>query len=275
MAFLSRLSRTRETICPDVGDDIIVRMPQFTRASYLGFAAFGLFGARGGAALPVLREQASLDDAQLGVALVFVGVGALPAMLLSGRAVDRWGHRVAGFVLIGVGVAAALVGIFAHDALPASPAMLALGATSGAADVAINSLAGFAETKSVSRVITRSHAVFSAFVVAGSITAGAFHSLGTTTPVIFASVAIVIAAAGVTVAVILGASSTIKTGSAPASRPTADVRWLMPFVLVGLVGGAVIACGGTVLVAASHTVIVALAVWLLPRSEPRSCSPHS
>jgi predicted MFS family arabinose efflux permease len=297
-----------------------VCLPHFTRVSYLGFAAFGIFWGMWGAILPALREQASLDDSQLGAALVFVGAGALPAMLLSGRAVDRLGPQVTGFALIGLGIAAALVGILAHDALSASLAMLLLGAASGAADVAINSLAGFAEQQSGTRVITRSHAVFSTLVVAGSLAAGALRSLGTPTPVIFASVATVIAAAGIAVAVILRAPPPIKTGSAPASRATAGVRWLMPFALVGLVGalafavenahqswgavflqqeigatvgltalapatfaalssvtrfvtsyarglppdglllgGAVIACGGTLLVAASQTVIVALA----------------
>jgi MFS family permease len=295
-------------------------MPQFTRASHLGFATFGIFWGTWGALLPSLREQASLDDAQLGVALVFVGIGALPAMLLSGRAVDRWGPRVAGFALIGLGIAAALVGLLAQDALSASLSMLVLGAASGAADVAINSLAGFAEQQSGIRVITRSHAVFSALVVAGSLVAGGLRSFGTPTPVIFFSVAIVIAVAGTTVAVILGAPQTIKIHSAPVPRPNAGARWLIPFALVGLVGalafavenahqswsavflqeeigasvgltavapatfaafsavtrfatsyaralppagllvgGAGIACGGTLLVATSQTVIVALA----------------
>jgi MFS family permease len=297
-----------------------VRMPHFTRASYLGFAAFGLFWGTWGAILPALREQASLDDAQLGVALVFVGVGALPAMLLSGRAVDRLGPRVAGFALIGLGVAAALVGILAHDALSASLAMLLLGAASGAADVAINSLAGFAEQQSGIRVITRSHAGFSAFVVAGSLAAGALFSLGAPTPSIFASVAIVIAATGIIVAVILGRPLAMKIRGSPVPAPNTGARWLIPFALVGLlgalafavenahqswsavflqqeigasvgltafapatfaafsavtrfatsyarglppvgllIGGAVTACGGTLLVAVSSTVIMALA----------------
>lgn len=297
-----------------------MRMPHFTRVSYLGFATFGIFWGTWGAILPALREQASLDDAQLGVALVFVGVGALPAMLLSGQAVDRWGPRVAGFMLIGLGIAAALVGILAHDALSASLALLVLGAASGAADAVINSLAGFAEQQSGVRVITRSHAVFSALVVAGSLSAGALRSLGTPTPVIFGSVAIVIAAAGIIMSVILGTPQTLKSRNAPVSRPNAGARWLIPFALVGLVGavafavenahqswsavflqeeigasvgltavapatfaafsavtrfvtsyarglppagllvgGAAIACGGTLLVATSHTVIVALA----------------
>jgi hypothetical protein len=73
-----------------------VPVSQITRAPTLDFAAFGLFWGMWGAVLPALREQASLDDTQLGLALVFVGVGALPAMLLSGHAPFQPGSFPAG-----------------------------------------------------------------------------------------------------------------------------------------------------------------------------------
>lgn len=59
-------------------------------AVFVGFAAFGAFWGVWGASIPRIQEQAGLSDAQLGLALLFVGAGALPAMLLSGRALDRW-----------------------------------------------------------------------------------------------------------------------------------------------------------------------------------------
>lgn len=69
-------------------------------SAYLGFAAYGLFWGTWGAALPALRDSAAVDESALGVALLFVGAGALPAMLLVGRAVDRFGSRIGGILLI-------------------------------------------------------------------------------------------------------------------------------------------------------------------------------
>ena len=65
-------------------------------APYFAFAAYGLFWGTWGASLPALKTAAGVDDSQLGIALLFVGLGALPAMILTGRAVDRLGGRIAG-----------------------------------------------------------------------------------------------------------------------------------------------------------------------------------
>src|SRR5918993_4433768 len=72
-------------------------------AAYAGFAAFGGFWGVWGASVPAVREQAGLSDGQLGTALLFVGAGALPAMLLTGPTVDRWGHRLTAFLLMALG----------------------------------------------------------------------------------------------------------------------------------------------------------------------------
>ena len=139
-----------------------------SRASYVAFAAFGLFWGTWGALLPALRSQASLTDAQFGTVLLFIGIGALPAMLLSGRAVDRWGVRVAGIMLISLAVAATIVGTTAHNFVSASISMLLLGAASGASDVAINSLAGLVLTPSSKRVAVSSPAPTGCFLCSWS-----------------------------------------------------------------------------------------------------------
>ncbi|MER7404912.1 hypothetical protein ABT373_21090 [Streptomyces sp. NPDC000070] len=71
-----------------------------------------------------MQDQAQISDGQLGFALLFVGAGALPAMLLAGRALDRWGLRVAaGTVgLLGViGVALALTAVNLRVCASGSP----------------------------------------------------------------------------------------------------------------------------------------------------------
>ncbi|MEU8379498.1 MFS transporter [Streptosporangium sp. NPDC048865] len=142
------------------------------RTAYMGFAAFGVFWGVWGASVPAIRAQAELSDGQLGTALLFIGAGALPAMLVTGRAVDRWGLRVAALLLVTLGAAGTLVAVAGRDFWSLSAGMALLGASSGAADVAINSAAASAERASGRPVITRAHGTFSAMVVAGSLSAG-------------------------------------------------------------------------------------------------------
>ncbi len=138
----------------------------------MGFAAFGAFWGVWGASVPAIRAQAQLSDGQLGTALLFVGAGALPAMLVTGRAVDRWGLRVAAFLLVTLGAVGTLVAVAGRDFWSLSAGLALLGASSGAADVAINSAAASAERTSGRPVITRAHGTFSAMVVAGSLSTG-------------------------------------------------------------------------------------------------------
>ena len=206
-----------------------------SRASYVAFAAFGLFWGTWGALLPALRSQASLTDAQFGTVLLFIGVGALPAMLLSGRAVDRWGIWVAGIMLISLAVAATIVGATAHNFVSASISMLLLGLTSGASDVAINSLAGRAEQQTGSRIITRSHGVFSLFVVIGSLVAGAARSVNLNPLTIFLSTAVVILILGTCVAHLARTSDVTSDSDVRGSERPA-LGSFAPFLLIGLVG---------------------------------------
>ena len=206
-----------------------------SRTSYVAFAAFGLFWGTWGALLPAFRSQASLTDAEFGTVLLFIGVGALPAMLLSGRAVDRWGVWVAGIMLIALAVAATIVGATAHNFVSTSISMLLLGVASGASDVAINSLAGLAEQQTGSRIITRSHGVFSLFVVIGSLTAGAARSVDLNPLTIFLCTAVVILILGTCVAWFAKTSNvTIDAGVRGGELPA--LGSFAPFLLIGLVG---------------------------------------
>jgi len=146
-------------------------------AAYGGFAVFGAFWGTWGASIPAIRDQSGVSDGQLGTALLFVGAGALPAMLVSGRAVDRWPRRVSAVVLVALGLAGILVAVTARDLVSLSIGLTALGASSGAADVAINTAAGSAERALGRAVITRAHGVFSAMVVVMSLVTGALATL--------------------------------------------------------------------------------------------------
>src|ERR671931_1558138 len=88
-------------------------------SAFIAFAAFGSFWGVWGASVPRVHHQAGIGAGQLGFALLFVGAGALPAMLLAGRALDRWGLRVAAVVIGALGGVGAGLAVTAGD--PAGP----------------------------------------------------------------------------------------------------------------------------------------------------------
>jgi MFS family permease len=115
------------------------------------------------------------------MALLFIGAGALPAMLLTGRVIDRLGVRFTAVVaLAGQGVSGLTIALGATDFSSLCVGLLLVGAASGAADVALNAAAGAAEQTAAKPVITRSHGVFSAFVVISSLGTGLSAVLGAT-----------------------------------------------------------------------------------------------
>ncbi|MER5625277.1 MFS transporter [Streptosporangium sp. NPDC002544] len=173
------------------------------RTAYAGFAAFGAFWGVWGASVPAIRAQAGLGDGELGTALLFIGAGALPAMLVTGRAVDRWGLRVAALLLVTLGAAGTLVAVAGRDFWSLSAGLALLGASSGAADVAINSAAGSAERASGRPVITRAHGTFSALVVVGSLSAGLLGALGV--PVVVPFLLVAVATTGAALSVVADA----------------------------------------------------------------------
>jgi predicted MFS family arabinose efflux permease len=202
-------------------------------SAYVAFAAFGAFWGVWGASVPRVQDQAGVSDGELGLALLFVGAGALPAMLLVGRALDRWGLQVAAGVISLLGVVGAGLALTAKD-LPSLSAGLAIsGAASGAADVAMNSVAGRAETLAGKPVITRVHGTFSAFVVLASLAAGASAAAGWPLAVPFIAVAALSVAAGAAMLRTLPprAAPQANTEKAPATRSR-----LMPLLLIGVLG---------------------------------------
>ncbi|MEO3871033.1 MFS transporter [Nonomuraea sp. B12E4] len=189
----------------------------FRMAPFFGFAGFGAFWGVWGAALPLLRAQAGVSDAEFGVALLLVGAGALPAMLLAGRLVDAVGLRVAGILLALLGVMGVVLaaGSVSYGALCVG--ILLVGASSGAADVAINTLAATVEKRTGRPVVARSHATFSATVAVSSLGAGALAALADSLLVTFAAAAIGVAAFGLAV-VVSTHSAPAGGGAAPGSE---------------------------------------------------------
>lgn len=206
------------------------------------FAAFGSFWGVWGASVPRVQGQAGVTDGQLGLALMFVGGGALPAMLLVGRALDRWGLRLTAFLVGALGLAGAAMSLTSRDLVVLCLGLAVVGAASGATDVAMNAVAGHAEQSNGRPVITRAHGVFSTFVVLGGAGAGLAAALELPQAIPFLVVAVVAVAVGVSVVRVLPGALAPSSVTPPnvrseASGPVPEPALrLMPLVLVGLLG---------------------------------------
>jgi hypothetical protein len=161
-----------------------------------GFAAFGAFWGAWGAALPAVQAHADVDDGQLGVALLFIGAGALVSMRLAGTLVDRWGAAALPATMVAFGAAAALPGL-ASSSLGLCGVLLVLGASSGAVDVAINAEGTRSETATGRPILSLAHGTFSACVVVGSLAAGGLRAAGAGAELVLGLVGGVVVAIGI------------------------------------------------------------------------------
>ena len=205
-------------------------------AAFTAFAAFGSFWGVWGASVPRVQAQADVSDGQLGVALLFVGGGALPAMLLVGRALDRWGLRLSALLIVALGSAGTVMVLTAWTPARLCAGLAVVGACGGAADVSMNAIAGRAERLAGRPVITRAHGVFSALVVLAGLAAGAAAAASLPVVVPFAAVAALCVVAGAFMLKALPRHVTVR----PEGRSQTEIGtarpWLGPLLLIGVLG---------------------------------------
>jgi hypothetical protein len=110
-----------------------------------------------------------------------------------------------------------------------------VGFTSGAADVALNSVGGRAERQSGRPTITRSGAVFSTAVVVSSLATGAAYAIGAPTWIPFAAVLLLSVLAGAGIHRRLRAGVSAAEPDAPRGATAARMP-VAPLLLVGVLG---------------------------------------
>jgi MFS family permease len=192
-----------------------------------GFAAFGLFWGAWGAVLPAIRAGAGVNDGELGVALLMIGLGALVSMRFTGYLVDRYG----GVVLPVVTVLFALCGVLpalSGSVVTLSAALLLLGATSGATDVAINATGSHAEHDTGRPVMNLAHGMFSVAVVVASLGTAGLRAAGVGALPVLTGVAALIV---ITAAAALAPGATKITGT-PRTHTEKPRTRLEPVLLV-------------------------------------------
>ncbi|HZE33231.1 MAG TPA: MFS transporter [Actinoallomurus sp.] len=206
-------------------------------SAYVAFAAFGSFWGVWGASVPRVQHQAGVSDGQLGFALLFVGAGALPAMLLAGRALDRWGPNVAAGAISLLGMVGAGLALTAVN-LPSLCVGLGIaGASSGAADVTMNAVAGRAENVTGRPVLARAHGAFSTFVVLTSLGAGITSAASWPLAVPFIGVAALCLLAGATMLKAIPHRTAIRDIDTTAAKaPSPNRTRIVPLVLIGVLG---------------------------------------
>ena len=161
------------------------------------FAAFGSFWGAWGVLVPDIKDQVGASVTQLGVAFLAVAIAALPAMLLTGRVVDRVGPRVMPLLLALFGVAAVLPG-FTNSVWQLALTLLLVGVTTGAVDVVINVAATNVETSGGPRVMQIAHALFSAGFLVAAIAVGLARGAGAEPlPILLGVVALLLISAAV------------------------------------------------------------------------------
>lgn len=154
-----------------------VRLPttELSRARLgvaLAFAAQGLTLGSWAARIPQVRDNLSLTDTILGLALLSTAIGAIAAMPLAGGLVSRSGSRnvcLAGGILMACGLAVAGVA----PSLPVlALALAAMGAGSGSQDVSMNAHGVELERRVGRPILSAFHGVFSLGAMVGAALGG-------------------------------------------------------------------------------------------------------
>lgn len=194
------------------------------------FVAEGLFWGTWAALLPDIRAQVGASDAELGLALVGAGIGALPAMVITGRLWARMGWSLLPLTAFGFALAA-LGPLFAPTPIALALAMVFVGAFSGALDVAMNAAVSDVEAATRRRLMFAAHALFSLAVLIGSVTTGLLRETGggsdTALPVVAAMLAVV--AAGTVSSAVRGRASRADDTGTPDAGPGLRTSLLITF----------------------------------------------
>ena len=162
------------------------------------FAANGFAMGIWATQIPLLLPRHQITESTLGLLILALGMGAVGAMLFSGRLIAAFGSRL---VMIGFAVVAPLslvLVVFAPNLWVLAPAMAAFGAVIGCMDVAMNANAVLVERGLGRAIMSSSHGFWSLGGFVGA-SAGSYVISG------LGPFAQVILAAGLMLAVILSA----------------------------------------------------------------------
>ena len=111
--------------------------------------------------IPDIKLQAGLSEGELGLALLGMPVGAIFIMLFMGALIHRFGAGMVTWVACLMYVFAIILPAFATGIASLAAALMMVGISAGAMDVAMNAAAVTVEKKYHRRIMSTSHALFS------------------------------------------------------------------------------------------------------------------
>ena len=162
----------------------------------LAFLAFGLFAGCWAALFPAFRANAGVDEATMGLAFLASGLGALPAMLFAGSALDRLGERFVAVSLVAMAVAT-LATSYADSAPLLLLTFAMVGLTGATTDIAMNGAVAHEEART-RPLMNLAHAIFSVGAVIGGALTGLAREAGWDEPSIAACLVVVLLAVSAT-----------------------------------------------------------------------------
>lgn len=162
---------------------------------FAGFFAFGVFWGAWAAVLPAIKAGAGATEAQLGLALLCVAVGALSAMLVTGRLADRFGPRATAGAFAGFAAAVCLPAL-TRSVVALALSLLLLGALSGAVDVTINGAVSSLERERGRSLMNQAHALFPLGALVGAGTVAIARAAGAGPEGILVGVAVLLLVVG-------------------------------------------------------------------------------
>ncbi len=194
---------------------------------------FGIFGTAQGswaARIPWVQDSLGLSAGALGVALLGPALGAIVAMPLVGHLVSRVGSRtlaVAGVLGLGIGLG---LPAYAPNLGALFGALVLLGATGGALDIAVNANGVEVEQRHGAPIMSGLHGMWSVGGLVGSASAGVVAHAGIPATTHLAVVAVLVGVSGVLVAL------RMRPGEAPAERGPTFALPDRSVMLVAVVG---------------------------------------
>lgn len=196
---------------------------------FAAFAALGVFWGGWAVLVPMVQEDIGASKGALGLALLGVAVGLLPAMLAYGRWLSRVLPRplpVSAAALAAAGLLPAL----ADTVWTLWLALVAVGAASGLLDVAMNTEVAALEAETGTRRMQLAHALYSLGVIGGAVACGLLRQAGAGRLGIMAVIgALVLVAAAV---------NAPRPRRAVTREDAAPFRLSRPLVVLGLVAAA-------------------------------------
>ncbi|GIH24486.1 hypothetical protein Aph01nite_27960 [Acrocarpospora phusangensis] len=158
-------------------------------------AGWGVFWGAWAGLLPAIKAQLGASTADLGLALTAVSVGAIPAMMVTGRLARGRESLVLALSMAGLAAVASLLG-FVTAPWTLAVALLVVGVTSGSVDVALNMATARGERVTGRRLFQPVHAAFPVAVIVAAPAAGFARDLGLSTAAVLACAAAVVLATG-------------------------------------------------------------------------------